>query len=119
GCGVGAYGYATLFTVLLCLLMVLLHVTNFGSRKNAQKVLKITIPEDLDYEGAFDDIFEAYTKSHDLRKVKTTDMGSLFELSYLVVMDSGKSQKQFIDAIRCRNGNLSIILSMAAEPCDY
>ncbi len=118
-CGVGAYGYAALFTVLLCLLMVLLHVFNFGAKKMSQKILKITIPEDLDYEGAFDDVFGEFTSAHELKKVKTTDMGSLFELAYIITMDNKKNQKQFIDALRCRNGNLSIVLSMAADSGDY
>jgi hypothetical protein len=117
--GVGFYGYAVLFTVALCLLMVILHLMDFGARKTSQKLLKITIPEDLDYEGAFDEIFEQFTTGYDLRKIRTTDLGSLYELVYTVIMDNKVSQKQFLDALRCRNGNLNITLSMCADTAEY
>jgi hypothetical protein len=118
-CGAGYYGYAVLFTVLLCLLMIALSVLNFGARKSAQKQLKITIPEDLDYEGAFDEVLDKYTLRHELKKVKTTDMGSLYELVYIVTTDNRTSQKEFMDAIRCRNGNLNITLSMCADGPEF
>lgn len=118
-CGVGFYGYAVLFTVFLCLLMTILHLLNFGAGKTSQKLLKITIPEDLDYEGAFDEVFEEYTIGYELKKVRTTDLGSLYELVYTVTMDHGTSQKGFLDALRCRNGNLNITLSMCAETSEY
>jgi hypothetical protein len=118
-CGAGYYGYAVLFTVLLCLLMIALSVLNFGARKSAQKQLKITIPEDLDYEGAFDEVLNKYTLRHELKKVKTTDMGSLYELVYIVTTDNRTSQKEFMDAIRCRNGNLNITLSMCADGPEF
>jgi hypothetical protein len=118
-CGVGAFEYGILFTVFLCLLMFVLNLFNFGARKTSQKLLKITIPEDLDYEGVFDDIFSEFTKGHELIKVKTTDLGSLFQLVYTVVLDDKISQKEFIDALRCRNGNLNIILSMGADIASY
>ncbi len=114
-CGAGYYGYAVTFTVILCLLMLLLSVFKFGLRKTSQKMLKITIPEDLDYEGAFDDIFKEFTTDFELKKVKTTDMGSLYELVYTVTMENGKSQKEFMDSLRCRNGNMNITLSMCAD----
>lgn len=118
-CGVGAFGYAVLFTIFLCLLMFTLNLVNFGSKKTSQKLLKITIPEDLNYEDAFDDIFEKFTKSYDLIKVKTTDLGSLFQLVYGVTMDNKTSQKEFLDELRCRNGNLNITLSMDTDGLDY
>ncbi|MBC8060359.1 MAG: DUF4956 domain-containing protein [Clostridiaceae bacterium] len=118
-CGVGAYAYAGLFTTFLCVLMYILSVINFGVRKVTYKLLKITIPEDLDYEGAFEDIFVSYTTRHELIKVKTTDLGSLFQLFFNVTMDNNKSQKEFLDAIRCRNGNLNITLSMVEDVAEY
>jgi len=118
-CGVGFYGYSVLFTALLCLTMLILFLVNFGARKNTSKLLKITIPEDLDYEGAFDDLLKKYTTDYELRKVKTTDLGSLFELIYTVTMENSISQKEFIDALRCRNGNLNITLSLHAEKTEY
>lgn len=113
--GVGLFAYGVLFTTCLCSLMFTLKLLNFGANKTPQNLLKITIPEDLDYEGIFDDLFLQYTKEHELIKVKTTDLGSLFQLVYTVVIDNKTSQKEFLDAIRCRNGNLTIILSMCAE----
>ena len=117
--GVGLFGYGILFTGCLCLLMFVLKSVNFGRNKIAENLIKITIPEDLDYEGVFDDLFLEYTKSHELIKVKTTDLGSLFQLVYTVVLDNKISQKEFIDELRCRNGNLNITLSMYAESTEY
>jgi hypothetical protein len=111
-CGVGAYSYAGIFTVFLCVLMYILSFVNFGAKKVSHKLLKITIPEDLDYEGVFEDIFATYTTNHELIKVKTMDLGSLFQLVFTVTIDKKKSEKEFLDALRCRNGNLNIILSM-------
>ena len=118
-CGVGFFGYAVLFTIFLCALMFVLNMLNFGKQKNSNKLLKITIPEDLDYEGAFDEVFDKYTTTFDLRKVKTTDLGSLYELVYTVSMDNSINQKEFIDSLRCRNGNLNITLSMCADTSEY
>jgi hypothetical protein len=81
--------------------------------------LKILIPEDLDYEGAFDEVLENYTDEYELKKVKTTDLGSLYELVYTVTMNQEVSQKAFIDDLRCRNGNLSITLSLSPETLEY
>jgi len=117
--GTGLFGYGILFTGSLCLLMYVLKLVNFGANKTSKNLLKITIPEDLDYEGVFDDLFLQYTKGHELLKVKTTDLGSLFQLVYTVVLDNKTSQKQFIDELRCRNGNLNITLSMCAEATEY
>lgn len=118
-CGAGFFVYAVLFTVFLCLLMFALNIFNFGSKKNSQKLLKITISEDLNFEGAFDDIFQKYTTGHELLKVKTTDLGSLYQLIYTVTMNNSVSQKEFLDAIRCRNGNLNITLSISRETAEY
>ena len=117
--GVGYFGYGLLFTAFLCLLMISLNFFNFGVQKTSQKLLKIIIPENLDYEDIFDDIFLEYTKGHELIKVKTIDLGSLFQLVYTVILDDKTSQKKFIDALRCRNGNLNIILSIGADIASY
>jgi len=118
-CGVGLFGYSILFTLLLCVFMLILHYMNFGVKKVSSKLLKITIPEDLDYEGVFDDVFMQYTTDYELKRVKTTDLGTLYELIYTVSMKNDISQKEFIDALRCRNGNLNIILSMNADVTEY
>lgn len=80
------------------------------------KQLRVTIPENLDYEGLFDDIFDVYTQKCELTRVKTSNMGSLFELTYDVEFKKGVSQKAFIDEIRCRNGNLNIVLNKVSTP---
>lgn len=82
----------------------------------ADKQLRVTIPENLDYEGLFDDIFDVYTQKCELTRVKTSNMGSLFELTYDVEFKKGVSQKAFIDEIRCRNGNLNIVLNKVSTP---
>lgn len=118
-CGAGYFGYAVLFTIILCLLMVSLNLFKFGNKHSSQKLLKILIPEDLDYEDAFDEVLENYTDEYELKKVKTTDLGSLYELVYTVTMNQDVSQKAFIDDLRCRNGNLSITLSLSPETLEY
>lgn len=112
-CGVGLYGYGALFVLLLCIILVVTEKWNLFERKTVQKTLKITIPEDLNYQGAFDEILEKYTKSHTLEKIKTTDLGSLFELCYKVTMVNGQDEQAFLNELRCRNGNLNIILAVA------
>lgn len=111
--GMGYLGYAVLFTAVLCGCMLLYNQLSFGSRRNAQeaKVLHITIPEDLDYTGVFDEVLEKYTSSHELVQVKTTNMGSLFRLTYELVLSSADVEKELIDKLRCRNGNLEISVS--------
>lgn len=110
--GVGFVAYAVIFAIILCMLMFILYKLNFGGGKEQTKMLKIMVPEDLDYTGAFDDIVDKYTSSANLTRVKTTDLGSLYELTYDVMMKKDLSEKNFIDELRCRNGNLNIVLSI-------
>ncbi|HHV28902.1 DUF4956 domain-containing protein [Acetivibrio mesophilus] len=117
-CGVGLFGYAALFTILLCAFIVILCKIDFGAKKTCSKILKIIIPENMNYQGAFDDILKKYTTNYQLYKIKTTDLGTLFELVYTITMNSDKNEKEFIDELRCRNGNLSIVLSMDANTSD-
>lgn len=114
-CGMGYLLIAILFSVIFCIVLLLLHVIRFGQTKETGKLLKITIPENLNYEGVFDEILNRYTESHRLEKVKTTDLGSLFELTWLITVRAGMSDKEFIDALRCLNGNLNISL-LTADP---
>ncbi|GMK42505.1 DUF4956 domain-containing protein [Paenibacillus sp. CCS19] len=111
-CGVGAYGYAILFTVVLCLLMFLLKAIKFGAKTSTQKLLKVTIPENLNYERTFDEIFNIFSVKYELKKVRTTELGSLYELVYAVTIGQETDQKELLDAIRVRNGNLDISLTM-------
>jgi len=111
--GMGYLAFAVLFTVLLCAVFMLYNRLGFGTRKNGEryKTIQITIPESLDYSGVFEDIFAEYTRSYDLVQVKTTNMGSMFRLTYNIVLLDGAKEKEMIDKIRCRNGNLEINVS--------
>ena len=88
------------------------------SNTDRRRILKITVPEDLDYEGIFDDIFDGYTSSHTLVGVKTSNMGSLYRLTYELTLKDAKSAKAFIDSLRVRNGNLEISLLRHADTED-
>lgn len=108
--GMGQLVLAIVMTVIIGLVIFILSKTNFGENGKQERVLKITIPENLDYIEIFDDIFTKYTTKNDLFHVKTTNMGSMFELSYIITLKDINDQKKFIDEIRTRNGNLKIIL---------
>ncbi len=112
-CGMGYLGFAVLFTVVMCVIFALYNRLDFGEKKNAAiyKTLTIVIPEDLDYSEIFDDIFIEYTTQFDLSRVKTTNMGSLFKLTYNIALKDSKKEKEMLDKIRCRNGNLEITVS--------
>ena len=111
--GMGYLGFAALFTVIMCAMFFIYNLVTSRSTKSevANKTVKITIPEDLDYTSAFDDIFAEYTKKNELIKVKTTNMGSMFRLTYNVTLKDASREKQMIDRIRERNGNLEIMVS--------
>ena len=111
--GMGYLAFAVLYTVIMSVVYLLYNLLDLGARKNAAtyKTLSITIPEDLDYSGVFDDIFKKYTTAHDLTYVKTTNMGSMFRLTYHISLCDVAKEKEMIDQIRCRNGNLEITVS--------
>ena len=108
-CGMGYVGLAALFFVIMGATVLILGRLRFGESSPAYRQLKITIPENLDYEGLFDDLFQQYTLSHELVRVKTTNMGTLYELCYEVRLKDAGISKAFLDEIRCRNGNLTVI----------
>lgn len=109
--GVGAVTYAAFITACVGVVLVVLNKTKFGEGKASERMLKITIPEDIDYTTVFDDVFKKYTKKVTLERVRTTNMGSLFELTYRIEVSNNINEKEFIDDIRCRNGNLTVICS--------
>ncbi len=111
--GMGYIGFAVLFTVIMCAMFLLYNSLDFGAKKNSQmyKTFNITIPEDLDYSEVFEDVFKEYTSQFDLVRVKTTNMGSMFKLTYNATMRDTKNEKEMIDKLRCRNGNLEITVS--------
>ncbi len=111
--GMGYLGFAILSAILFGLILVLVNSLDFGTKKNnaKYKTLHITIPEDLDYSEVFDEILEEYTTEHELTMVKTTNMGSLFRLTYDITLEDPSKEKAMIDALRIRNGNLEISVS--------
>lgn len=109
--GMGYIGIAAIFSVIITVANLILSNVGFGNGANEEKTLKITVPEGLDFEGIFDDIFERYTTKADLVEVKTSGMGSLYKLNYSVVLRSKASTKGMIDEMRQRNGNLEISCS--------
>lgn len=100
---------------VILLVFVVLSVTGFGTRDAHRKQLRITIPENLNYRAVFDDIFDKYLSENVLRKVKTTNMGTMFELTYECRIKDESEQKQFIDELRVRNGNLNITMGMMPD----
>lgn len=109
-CGIGYVGFAVVFFIILAIVMVVLSEINFGGCKSRHMTLKITIPENLDYQGVFDPVLGKYTSFHKLRRVKTTNFGTLFELIYSVDVPDDLDQKRFIDELRALNGNMTINL---------
>lgn len=107
-CGMGYITYAAVITLFTCLVMFLMNCTPWRTKGEREKSLRITIHEDLDYTDVFDDIFQTYLKSWERTLVKTTNMGSMYQLFYQIQFKDPKEEKAFIDEIRCRNGNLNI-----------
>lgn len=107
--GMGYIGLAAVFFFVMAAFTILLTALRFGGADGSERVLKISIPENLDYEGLFDDLLETYTERSELDKVKTANMGTLYELTYRVVLKDASKTKEFMDALRCRNGNLTIV----------
>lgn len=116
--GMGYIGYAFLFALILCGVNILYTILHFGSNNHSDsdKTLHITIPENLDYNGIFDELFAEYTTNAHLVQAHTSNMGSLYKLTYDVTLKDSTKQKEFIDKLRCRNGNLEIALSTQVTP---
>ena len=113
--GMGYMVLAALVFVVLAAFMLVLSRLRFGCGDENERELKITIPENLDYEGLFDDLFQRYTRSARLEKVRTSNMGTLYELDFRVVLKDGGVPKEFLDELRCRNGNLNIVCGRVAS----
>ena len=111
--GMGYLGFAMLFAIVMCVVFVFYNRLDFGTKKNAGifKTFTITIPEDLDYTGIFEDIFSEHTVARELIRVKSTNMGSMFKLTYNVMLRDVTREKEMIDKIRCRNGNLEVVVT--------
>lgn len=114
--GVGYLAYALLFSALMGGLLILFaHLGERERERDRTRVLKMTVPEELDYTGAFDGVFDTYTERAELTAAKTSNMGSLYKLTYQVRLRSGADEKKFLDDLRVRNGNLEILLARAEE----
>lgn len=114
-CGMGLIGVAAILTVLVLAILLILTLLNFGRSPSGARNLRIVIPETLNYTDVFEDVFRKYTTSHELVRVKTTTMGSLFHLQYDIMLRDPALEKEFIDELRVRNGNLEIV---CASPDD-
>ncbi|MBQ2618925.1 MAG: DUF4956 domain-containing protein [Oscillospiraceae bacterium] len=113
--GMGYVAIAAVFFAIIAAFSLLLTALGFGAGAAEERELRITIPENLDYEGLFDDLFQKYTRSTELKRVKTASMGTLYELRYQLVLREGVSIKSFLDELRERNGNLSISCGKPVE----
>lgn len=113
--GMGQIVFACFAILFSSIILIILSKSTFGRKRGGERKLKIIIPEDLDYHGVFDDLFSKYTNKVELDKIKTTNLGSLYELTYKVELKNNVNEKEFIDQIRCRNGNLNIILGRFDE----
>ena len=109
--GMGYLVFAGAFTLIMSVAIILLETINFGQMKHSIRQLTIVIPESLDYESIFDDIFDKATNHLELASVKTSDMGSLFKLKYIIQLNGKMTEKELMDALRTRNGNLEIAIS--------
>ena len=114
-CGVGAIGYAVLATLVVCLVLIVANLLGFDRLRNRTLKLKVTVPEDINYVGMFDPVMTRFCKVWTLEKVKTTEYGTLIDLHYHIRLKDMKAQKEFIDSIRCLNGNLAVTLSETAD----
>ncbi len=112
-CGLGYVLFSAVFVVVLLLLLVLLNFIHFADHSSENRQLKITVPENLNFNHVFDDLLEKYTTKAQLIKVKTTNMGTMYELTYQVYMKKDVDEKAFMDELRMRNGNFNIILGIA------
>lgn len=117
--GMGYIGYIVIFSVITSILVIILQGTHFGeNNKVAEREIKITIPEDLDYPELFDDIFEKFTYQYSMESVRTTNMGSLYELRYRLKLRDVALEKNLLDELRVRNGNLPIVSGKVATAKD-
>lgn len=113
--GTGYVGIAILFTLMVCATMLALNYSSFGEKRAGERSLKVTIPENLDYTTVFDSVFDDFTRDSELLSLRTTNMGSLYRLEYRIELNDDANEKQLIDELRTRNGNLEISCSRLIE----
>ncbi len=110
-CGTGLIGIAIISTVIICVLSIIIHATGIGTKNYSSMLLKITIPEDMNHHGVFDEILKKYCKGYELESIRTADFGTLLEVRYIINLKNTELQKDMIDELRTKNGNLTIILT--------
>ncbi len=116
--GMGHLVFAIIITIIGSLAIFILSKVALFNKNKKEKILKIMIPENLDYTNVFDDIFETYTEKVELEQVKTTNMGSMFDLSYRIILNENVNEKAFLDDLRVKNGNLKVMISHPIEESD-
>ena len=116
--GMGHLVFAIIITIIGSLAIFILSKVALFNKNKKEKILKIMIPENLDYTNVFDDIFETYTEKVELEQVKTTNMGSMFDLSYRIILNENVNEKEFLDDLRVKNGNLKVMISHPIEESD-
>ncbi len=116
--GMGYIGIAVIFTFIVSAINIILKLAHFGAGSKGMQMLKITVPENLDYEGRFEDTFRNYLKEYTYEEVKLTNMGSMYKVTLSVLLKDGVSSKDFLDELRTQNGNLDISLGRMVEAHD-
>jgi len=108
--GMGFLLYAAIVGIALCIAIMILEISGYGKKHGEQRLLKITVPEDLNFSNVFEPVLQKYTTKYNTKRIKTADLGSVYELTYAVVTRDGIDEKEFIDELRVRNGNMNIAL---------
>lgn len=117
--GMGHILFAVFFTIITLILLAIYSKINVFDKSKTEQILKIMIPEDLDYTKVFEPEFKKYTTTHKIIKTKTVNMGSLYKVSYLVTLKPKTNEKEFLDAIRVKNCNLQVLLSSGDEEKEF
>jgi len=118
-CAMGFVTYALLITILFCGVIILFDVFHYGDKRSQKQIVKITVPESLNYSHAFDEVFDQYTSYNRRHCVKTVELGSLFEIHYILKLKNDIDEKAFLDAIRVRNGNLNVVLLLDPPDIEF
>lgn len=113
--GMGQIAFAVSLTIFVAIAIIIINKIGFGEKEKENKKLRILIPENLDYTNIFDDIFDKYLQKYNLEKVKTTNMGSMYEMTYEIKLKEKVNEKEFMDSIRVRNGNLTVSIYIAED----
>lgn len=111
-CGFGYVFYAAILAIVSAIIIVIVNVTNFSLPSKKEMTLKVVVPESLNFDNLFDDTLNTYATSWELRRVKSTDFGTMFELTYNILLKDLSKQKELLDEIRQRNGNLLVQISV-------